>query len=277
MNVKTLFLTAAVALGSLVATPAWAEKVKGNGEVVTREVQVDAFRSVVLGSGIECSSRFFSQSSYKNPVFNYTQTSGNASLQITMDENLFEYLDVSSSGGELTIRTKRGNSINPSRMEIKGSSPSLEKVQVSGCIDFTLASDFTSDLLDISISGASDVKLSRQASIGEFKIRISGAGDLVADNLTTQMLETTVSGAGDITLSGQSDKAKISVSGAGDVKAFDFVIKEAECRVSGSGDVKVNATVALDARVSGVGDIQYKGNAKASTHVSGFGDIKKVD
>ncbi len=277
MKMRALFLTVTILLAATVYNTVSAAKVKGNGDIVTKVIQVDAYKSINLGSGIDCSSRFFDKNSYRNPAFNYSQSSGSSSLSITMDENLFEHLDITSSNGELNIRTKRGTSINPSQLLINGKSEDLSKVSVSGCIDFLLVSDFKSDQLEISISGASDVKLNRQATIGNLKIRISGAGDLVADDLACNTIECNVSGAGDITLRGRADKGKFTVSGAGDIKAYDFPVVDLECKVSGSGDVKVNATGTLDASVSGVGDIHYKGNAKANTRVSGFGDIKKAN
>lgn len=255
----------------------YAKRIKGNGTVVTKEIAVSNFENVVIGSGIDCSKRFFDKQSYKNPVFNYTQTSASSSLSITIDENLIPYLDINSDGRELSIKTEKGVTINPSRLEINGSSKGLKKLIVSGCIDFTTMNSFSSDEFELNTSGACDVKMSYPTKIKEFVIRISGAGDLFLEDLTCEKIESNVSGAGDITLKGKSDEAKFRVSGAGDIKAFDFIVKNILCTVSGIGDVKVTATETLEASVSGTGDIHYRGNAKANTRVSGLGDIRKVN
>lgn len=257
-------------------TSAFAAKVKGNGNIVTKEVNVGEYDQIVIGAGIECNSRLFDRRSYENPVFNYKQVKGKETLSVTIDENLFPLLEINTSGKELSIRVKKGNTINPSRMELNGVSENLQKVSVSGCMDFSLNSRFTSDRLEISISGASDVKINNQAMINRMNIRISGAGDFVADNLTCKEIDSSVSGAGDVTLTGNADNGKFTVTGAGDIKAFDFVVKKLECRVSGAGDIRANATEIFNASVSGTGDIHYKGNAVAETKVSGFGNIKKV-
>jgi hypothetical protein len=254
-----------------------AEKIRGNGNVITKEIQVSGFKSIVIGPGVECNSRFFSKNTYQSPVLNYTQTTGAFALSVTMDENLFSSLEIKSDGNELSVRTSKGIVINPSKLEIKANAKELKKVTISGCIDFVMANAFQSDRLDIAISGASDVKINHSAQIDQFTVQIRGAGNLIAEELVCKELETNISGAGDIMLKGKADKAGFRVSGAGDIKAYDFIVKNLECRVSGSGDAKIMATETLDATVSGAGDIRYKGNARANTRVSGFGNIKKVD
>jgi hypothetical protein len=270
-----LFITGLLLAGSF--TFLHAEKIKGNGNVITKEIPVSNFKHVAVGPGVECNGRFFSKKTYQSPVLNYTQTTGAFALSITMDENLFSYLEIKSSEDDLSVRTQKGIVINPSKLEINASSKELEKVTVSGCIDFVTANAFKSDRLDIGISGASDVKINHAAQIDQFSVSISGAGDLIAEQLACKELACNISGAGDIALKGKADRARFTVSGAGDIKAYDLIVKYLECKVSGSGDAKIMATETLDATVSGTGDIRYKGNARANTRISGFGDIKKVD
>jgi hypothetical protein len=270
-----LFITGLLLAGSF--TFLHAEKIKGNGNVITKEIPVSDFNNVAIGPGIECNSRFFSRNTYQSPVLNYTQTTGAFALSVTMDENLFSYLEIKSGGDELSVHTPKGVVINPSKLEINASSKELKKVAVSGCIDFVTANTFKSDRLTIGISGASDVKINHPAQIEQFSVNISGAGDLITEKLTCKELECNISGAGDIALKGKADRARFTVSGAGDIKAYDLIVKYLECRVSGSGDANIMATETLDATVSGTGDIRYKGNARANTRVSGFGDIKKMD
>ncbi|MDR0430369.1 MAG: DUF2807 domain-containing protein [Tannerellaceae bacterium] len=277
MKKRILFFTTCLLMFTSTQSVIHAENIRGNGNLVTKEVAVSDFDKITIGSGIGCNNRFFSQKSYKNPVFNYKQATTSASLSITIDENLYPYLEVNNWGDELSVKTKGRVTINPSRFEINGTSKSLREISVSGCINFVTVAPFSSDNLDINVSGASDVLFNDATQIGEFNIRISGGGDLLAEKLICRKLESNVSGAGDITLTGKADKAKFTVSGAGDIKAFDFIVGDLECRVSGSGDARVNATETLDVTISGSGDVHYKGNAKVNTRVSGFGDIKKIN
>ncbi|MDR3142798.1 MAG: DUF2807 domain-containing protein [Tannerellaceae bacterium] len=270
-----LFITGLLLAGSF--TFLHAKKIKGNGNVITKEIPASDFNNIAIGPGVECNSRFFSKNTYQSPVLNYTQTTGAFALSVTMDENLFPYLEIKSAGNELSVRTQKDVVISPSKLEVNASSKELKKVAVSGCIDFVMANAFKSDRLTVGISGASDVKINHSAQIEQFSVSISGAGDLIAEELACKELECNISGAGDIVLKGKADRARFAVSGAADVKAYDLIVKYLECKVSGSGDAKIMATETLDATVSGTGDIRYKGNARASTRVSGFGDIKKAD
>ncbi|MDR1880469.1 MAG: DUF2807 domain-containing protein [Tannerellaceae bacterium] len=254
-----------------------AEKVKGNGSIVTKEVQVSEFKGIEFGPGIEWNDRFFGKKS-KNPVFRYSQTEGEAALEITVDENLYPLLLISSSNGTLSIGVKEGKRIIPSRLEISGHSKTLQNVSVSGCGDFVLMNDLKTDDLAITVSGAGDVKLDKPVRVERFKVRVSGAGDLKASDLVCEEIESQVSGSGDVTLKGKAERGVFGVSGAGDMGAFDFIVKELDCSVSGSGDLDVHATGRLNVSVSGAGDIRYKGDAPVQLiKKTGAGDIRQVN
>lgn len=274
-NVLSLVCVLALAAGSF--TQAYGAKVKGNGTIVTREVTVGDYAVIKLGPGVECNSRLFSKSSYENPVFYYKQWRGGATLQVTIDENLFPLLEITTLDNELMIGVEKGTTINPSKMILKGSSKDLQGVTVSGCVDFITEDDLASEQLAITISGASDVIMKGKAAVTQFKVHISGAGDFTTENLACGSIESSVSGAGDINLTGKAATGKFTVTGAGDIRAYDFEVKNLECRVSGAGDIKATATETLNASVFGAGDIRYKGNPKANTRVSGAGDIKRIE
>lgn len=238
------------------------ERVKGNGNVVTRVIQVQDFESVYLGDGVEYSHRMnglnpFAKNKKRFPVFNYMQTLGAVALQITMDENLFPYLDVEQKEGTLRIQSKdRHVTIKPSCLIVNGSSTHLRRVQVDGCVDFVSESLLKVDTLDI---------------------QVSGVGDIMIEELSGKDLTCRVSGVGNITLSGKVESGHYSVSGVGHVKAYDCQVNDLKCEVSGVGGMKVWADRKLRAEASGVGGIKYRGGAEASISVSGIGRIKQAD
>lgn len=275
MKTRILVLVALILIGTIEGYAR--KKVDGNGNVVTKSVQVTNYTSVEIGSGIEHSTRLYKHDSNKSPAFNYTQAKGNASFQITIDENLFPLLEIKSVGGTLSIEVKDRAIMNPTKLIIKSQSEGLNNIRISGCVDFVFDNAFTSDKLTLKLSGAGDVSMKNATRVGEFNATISGASDMVADNLVCEKMDCGISGAGDFNLKGKADKAKFRISGAGDLEAFDFEVKDLECSVSGAGDLDVYATGTLNASVSGTGDIRYKGNATANTHVSGLGDIRKVN
>ena len=59
-------------------------------------------------------------------VFGYTQGES-ASLRITIDENLYPYINVQVKNEELSISTENGTQLSPTRFKIEGTSKKLGK------------------------------------------------------------------------------------------------------------------------------------------------------
>lgn len=272
MKTKTFAL---VTLCLLFSISAQAGKIKGNGNVITKEVNVSDYESIEVGGNISNENWGFGSGSSDTQKFHYTQKAGKSGLTITIDENLFPLLEISSSNKRLVIKSKDRDKICPTRFIIKGSSEELKNLSISGALDFILESPLKSDELKVSLSGAGDIIFDKRVEIGLLKTSISGAGDMKATNLTCDQLESSISGAGDLELKGKADKAKFSVSGKSDIDAYGFEVKDISASVSGVGDINVYATEKLDASVSGVGDISYKGNPTVNARKSGMGSITK--
>lgn len=233
------------------------EKVRGNGKLVTRTVQITNFSDVELGSGIEGARNMVGMKKC-TPVFNYTQSAEETTtLQITTDENLFSLLIVRVKDDRLVIRPEDKNKVLlPTSMEINGTSKELRDLRVNGCMDFIAEGLVTTDNLNIHLSGVSTVKM---------------------DDLESKDVKVHLSGVGSIYLKGKADEGDFSVSGVGHIYAFDCPVNNLECRVSGVGGAEVNATEHLSARLSGVGSLKYKGDAEIDANASGVGKIKRVD
>lgn len=275
MKFRVAFLLAL--LLAVTATDVVASKIKGNGNIVTREVKVSEFEQIEIGSGISTEGNIWVGAKRESPAFRYTQTSGSASLEITIDENLFPLLDISSSNGRLVIKAKKNNDkLLPSRFIAKASSRTLERVSTSGAIDFHIDGRYTGDELQMKISGACDVFLRDPVQVSRCEITVSGAGDIVADELYCGSISCRVSGAGDASLKGKAEEGEFHVSGSGDIKAYDFIVNSLECHVSGAGDIKAYASKYIKAHASGSGDVRYKGDAEAETGRSGAGSVKHV-
>lgn len=272
---KTRIITL-VAIMAMCMTVCGAAKVKGNGKIVTKDVSVADYDRIEVGQGVTTESFSFKKNQQTTQVFNYTQKGGSATLRITVDENLYPLLRISSTNGGLFIGAERNTTIVPTQFVINGSSEKLTKVGVSGCMDFVLQSALSGDELEFQISGVCDVLLQQPVRVDHCLIGVSGAGDLKGGNLICKEIKCRVSGSGDIELNGKADQANYAVSGSGDIKAFDFEVRQLKCAVSGSGDIKAFATETLDASASGSGDIKYKGNPEANTRVSGSSDIERV-
>lgn len=254
-----------------------AKRVKGNGNIITKEIQVSDYKEIKVGQGIESNGMSFSKKN-QSPRFNYKQQSGNAGLEITIDENLLSLLVIESNEGVLRIGTERGTQINPSRLEISGHSKELKKLGVSGGMDFVLKNKLAGDNLEVSASGASDVYLENAVRISNLcKISLSGASDVKASDLECDKIECRSSGSSDIKMSGKANDGEYHCSGSSDIKSYDFVVKRLRCSASGSSDILTNVTERLDASASGSSDIKYKGNPEVKKSSSGSSDIDHVN
>ena len=86
-----------------------------------------------------------------------------------------------------------------------------------------------------------------------------------------------LSGSGNLKLAGKADTAKLRISGSGDIQADDLVTTNADVSISGSGDVGVTlGGGTLRASVSGSGDIVWHGSATVEdARVHGSGGIER--
>ncbi|MDH6357909.1 head GIN domain-containing protein [Parabacteroides sp. PF5-9] len=232
-------------------------KVKGNGTAETRVISVNAYNDLRLGQNIEPNNvSFLGINKKKNFAFNYEQTTGAYTLEITLDENLFPYLEIDQTGQTLFIRGKDDTKINPTIFVVNGQSQELNNVSISGCVDFIAERALTTHNISFHVSGVGDIRIAQ----------------LVSENIDCE-----VSGVGSVYLTGQAANGSFEVSGVGKIYAYDCFVKNLNCEVSGVGSIQANATDKLTAYASGVGNIYYRGNATVDTHTSGIGKIRKND
>ena len=218
---------------------------------------IDDFEEIHLGSNIESAKGINPFNKKNRAICNYTQTDGASSLEISMDENLFDLLDIENKDHKLIIKAKSGKKICPTHLVLNTSSKNLKEAGISGSIDFIADQPLQLTNTSFYISGVGDVKLA-DLSCDTFKVAISGVGNIY--------------------LNGNIKKGKYSVSGVGHVYAFDCPVEDLECEVSGVGGMEVNATQKLDASTSGVGSVKYKGNPEhTQKSASGVGKIKQAD
>ena len=106
-------------------------------------------------------------------------------------------------------------------------------------------------------------------------LKVSGSGDVEAEDISADELAVTMSGSGDVQISGKVGSQKVDISGSGDYKAEDLESARANVDVGGSGSALVNTSDELEAKVSGSGSIEYIGDPTVEQDVSGSGEVKK--
>jgi len=234
------------------------ERIKGNGTLLTQTIPVDSYDKIHVGNGIESNGstfNWFRRNKSKFPVFEYKQTKGKAELEITLDENLWEILDIKQDENTLYIKAKEDYLMLPTQMIIKGTSGNLTQVKVTGCMDFEADTHVSVENISFSLDGVGEIKFS---------------------DLSSKNIKCNVSGVGKIYLTGSSDEGEFHLSGVGKIYASDFIVENLNCDVSGVGRMEVNASSKLSAQASGVGNIRYKGEPNVDSSVSGVGRIKPL-
>lgn len=221
-----------------------AQKIKGNGNVVTIERSTDDY-DVIAVSG----------------WFDVILVDGEeGKISIEGEENLLEHIKTEVKEGKLVIKVKKGRKLQPSSWKNDGG------------IYITVPVESVNE---VSLSGSGDIVGKKTISTSDFSARMSGSGDITLD-VESKTVSASMSGSGDINLSGTTEVFDIQISGSGDIKAYDLIADTVDASISGSADIKVTANKMLKARVSGSGDIHYRGDAtKIDSKVSGSGDITR--
>lgn len=236
-TVKSLaIIIITLALTSCIQGQIW-NSVTGNGNVVTKERNVDSFTGIKVSSGIDV----------------YLKQGDKESVSVEADENLHEYILTEVRNGVLNVYTEH-NIRRAEKKRVYVTMKHIESIKTTSAGDVLGESPINSDRLELSASSAGNIKLEVKAT--EISVDISSSGD--------------------ISLAGETDNLKADLSSAGDLKAFDLKTKEADISVSSAGDADVNVSDRLIARASSAGDINYKGDPRnVDAHSSSAGGVHR--
>ncbi len=144
-----------------------------------------------------------------------------------------------------------------SSMNVYVAYKNLAQISASGAADVLVAGVMELPLLNLQLSGASNMK--GELNIGELNIKLSGASDM--------------------SLTGSAKNVNIESSGASDVKAFGLTAETCNAKVSGASDVNITVTKEISANASGASDVHFKGNAeikaKQTSGASSFAQVNR--
>lgn len=190
-------------------------RIKGSGIAQTEQRPVAPFNEVELsGFGTV------------NVVAGYQP-----SVHVTADDNLLCKVETYVEGQKLKIKTK-GNLRPKTDLVINVTVPELAAARVSGAGDLNVDGVYSTQL-DLSISGAGDVRASGQ--VNQITAKISGAGSADLQELQAEHAKVKISGAGDIDVFA-TDSIDARVSGAGSVNCFGKP-QNVKQHVSGVGSI----------------------------------------
>jgi hypothetical protein len=216
----------------------WPGGLIGSGNLETEEYAFTDFTEVEIGSAFE---------------FEIEQSSS-YSINVTADDNVIDYVQVSQDGQTLKIRLGRVLFLGPVTLRASVTMPQLRDLTASGASRGTVSGFSSNEDLDITISGASTV-----------------TGDITAGNV-----DFLISGASTIQLEGSADDIDANVSGASFFNLDNFIVNNADINFSGASSGTVNLNGRLDANLSGASTLWYIGEPTSTDiNTSGGSTVSK--
>ena len=128
------------------------------------------------------------------------------------------------------------------------------------------------NLEEVSLSGAGEVIIDELAT-DRLVLESSGVSKFTLGDLQAERLEVHISGTGSAEVAGKVEMLEISISGAGNFNGADLQAQEAEVKISGLGNTTVWVERRLDTSISGAGNISYYGDPQVSKTTSGAGSV----
>jgi len=216
----------------------WPGGLVGSGNLETEEYAFTDFTEVEIGSAFE---------------FEIEQSSS-YSINVTADDNVIDYVQVSQVGQTLKIRLRRVAFLGPVTLRASVTMPQLRGLTASGASHGTVSNFSSTEDLDITVSGASMV-----------------TGDITAGNV-----DFGISGASTIQLEGSANDIDANVSGASRFNLDAFTVNNADVNFSGASSGTVNLNGRLDANLSGASILWYIGEPTSTDiNTSGGSTVSK--
>lgn len=197
----------------------------------------------------------FNRISLAVPAQVYLEQGSGQFFEIEGDDEMLDHLLTEVSGGELHIKMEKQwqNRNWRHKPTIRIRVPELYALKVTGSGSIESRSTFSSESMDVAVTGSGKLQLPLEAA--ELRVNITGSG-------TAQ-------------LSGNANTATVKITGSGKLDAEELVARECDIRISGSGSCQIHSANSLEARISGSGKIYYSGSPK-HVNVQSTGSGKAV-
>lgn len=204
----------------------FSSKVKGNGELVKQDRDIDDFTGVQACCSLTVELR--QGSSY--------------SVEVEAESNLQEYIKTERRGSTLEIGFERNTNIKTTEpITVYVTLPELEYVGASSSAKLMGKTDFRGDDLELDVS-----------SSGSITLDFSG-----------EEVEAEASSGGKIELTGTVSFVDCDASSGSRISAGDCKARRARADVSSGAGITVHATEEVNADASSGGSVRYLGNPGA--------------
>ncbi len=235
-------LTLALIAGVLPAVTGCGSLVAGSGDLETRELDYSGFTKVDVAYAFQIE----------------ITRADSFSVSITLDDNLFQYLEVRKSGSTLHIGLKTNRTYLRTTQRATITMPDLRELELSGASKGDVSGFTSADSLRLKVSGATSGTINTMEA-GDTQFNISGASK-ASGNIKIADGDFDVSGASTVELEGTADDVTMEISGASNTNLEDFPVANATIDVSGASSATIDASGRLDANISGASTLYYIGN-----------------
>lgn len=267
MKTKWIILTVILLFCGIAVAFAATRTIKGNGKATKKTFSIEEYNQISVAGAMS---------------FEYSQSTGAPYLEITLDENLFEYLDVRVEGKTLKISPKTDKSqkyqspfnLKATTFKIVSNSKELKKLDIAGSGNFTVKSSLKGNNLELNTAGSGSMLFAQNLTLNKLKLNLAGSGNINITQLKAPEASCNIAGSGSISLAGTADEAAYNLSGSGKIEAYDFVAQTVSCNIAGSGSAEVHAEKKLNANIIGSGNVYYKGTPEVKKSTMGSGKVK---
>lgn len=259
-----------------------AETIKGNGNIVTKEIEVLDFDEITLSM----------------PATVYFTQSDQYSCSITIDENLVRFVGIKVIGDDLSIRQVPSKDGKPllsvsfgekelsvpkyqyptlqfTKFEIHISAPRLEDVRVNGSGVFNFVNEFSAYRLNADVNGSGQIRSDNVLKIGGLDVEITGSGSVAFAQVSADEAEVSISGSGSATIEGSFVEVNMKMMGSGNI-ALNGDMQTAKAKIAGSGNIRLgNVSKLVNYEIAGSGNVYYSGDAEVRGYIAGSGIIQK--
>jgi hypothetical protein len=211
----------------------------GSGIVAVESRDVAFFRGIIM----KCSGEVF-----------FTKESPQM-LRIEVDDNIIDHIKTTvGSDGMLFIESDVDYS-SIHGVKVYASMEEVNKFSIEGSAKIKSESPFSTNSLDILITGSGEVDM-----------------DVDAQNIIS-----TIEGSGDITLRGRAFSHIFSSTGDGSLDALDLEVNVYEISIVGACTCWVQVTEQLEVTIIGAGIVYYSGNPSViNANITGGGRVIKL-
>lgn len=235
--------------------------IKGNGNVVKKEVNIQNFTAVNVSNGFDL----------------YLAHGEAPGLILEADENLLPHIKTKVENGRLIISSRK-NIWKSKSLKARVTYTSLERIEASGGSDIYSTDKIKAPEFAMQMSGGSDAELEVESD--EAKLELSGGSDidlsfsgnhihisasggsdseLSLHSLTKAIIQ--ISGGADAVVIGTSEMLSLNCSGGSDFKGRGFKVQKATVSASGASDAHLHVIKEISVSASGASSVRSEGGA----------------